>query len=100
MTGLFGALLPNRYKWGELSCHLHCTVPSASKLVWVISWMSSLATYADSLLGNGFIHAGWFGIGCLFMVFIMWGLLFHARRAAFQRSAKVSDSSYAWMSIY
>nr|AHH02116.1 protein 118 [synthetic construct] len=57
LTGLFGALLPNRYKWG------------------------------------------WFGIGCLFMVFIMWGLLFHGRRAAFLRSKKIGGV-YSILSLY
>lgn len=38
-------------------------------------------------------HAGWFGLGCVFMLVIIYGLLFHARRAAMLRSKKVRRGS-------
>jgi bacteriorhodopsin len=33
--------------------------------------------------------AGWFGLGCVFMLVIIYGLLFQARKAAMLRSKKV-----------
>lgn len=57
LAGLFGALMPNKFKWG------------------------------------------WFGIGCVFMLFVFWGLLFHARKACMLRSRKLGGL-YSALAIY
>lgn len=94
VTGLFGALLPNRYKWGER--HFPVTPPGRDTRMKRPMPNARASLRPSPVCGSAcadlsFLDAvaGWFAIGCLFMVFIMWGLLFQGRRAAFLRSKKV-----------
>ena len=130
VTGLFGALLPNRYKWGgspsaerkgTASCMAVrgcCGVAAGSAdgplpCIWQLSvgvaQQRHRSRAATGRAGTGTPaalklcnhakqggqrrgtswHAGWFGLGCVFMLVIIYGLLFHARRAAMLRSKKV-----------
>lgn len=57
----------------------------------LLCWLCQLM-YGNLILSASCILRfkwGWFAIGCIFMMFVFWGLLFHARKACMLRSKKV-----------